>query len=103
MNRLAALQALLESDPKNEFVRYGLAQELAKSGDHLKALAEFRRIIAENANYQAAYYHAGKTLERLGRIPEAQETYRLGIEASFRTGDSHARSELEAAFQEIST
>ncbi len=103
MDRLAALQALLESDPRNEFVRYGLAQEFVKTGDDTQALGEFRRILSENSEYQAAYYHAGKALERLGRPDEARETYRCGIDASYRTGDAHARSELEAALDEVSS
>ncbi len=102
MDRLAALQGILESDPSNHFVRYGLAQEYVKTGEDVKALQEFGRILRENSEYQAAYYHAGKALERLGRPEEARATYRQGIEASFRTGDLHARSELEAALAEVS-
>ncbi len=103
MDRLAALHALLEADPTNQFARYGLAQEFVKAGNDLKALAEFRRILSENEDYQAAYYHAGKVLARLGRFDEAIDTYRRGIEASFRTGDLHARSELEAALDEVAS
>ena len=100
MDRTAALRAMLEANPSNQFVRYGLAQELVKGGDYLSALAEFRRILADDRDYQAAYYHAGKTLERLGRHDEARTIYAQGIEASFRTGDTHARSELETAIEE---
>lgn len=82
-------------------MRYGLAQEFVKAGDDSKALEEFRRILREDADYQAAYYHAGKALERLGRLDEAQGVYREGIEASYRTGNLHARSELEAALAEV--
>ena len=88
-------------DPSNHFVRYGLAQEYVKTGEDLQALEEFNRILSENAQYQAAYYHAGKALERLGRPEEARATYQRGIEASFRTGNLHARSELEAALAEV--
>ena len=102
MDRLAALQGILESDPSNHFVRYGLAQEYVKAGEDLKALEEFERILRENSEYQAAYYHAGKALERLGRPEEARTIYRQGIKASHRTGDLHARSELEVALSEVS-
>ena len=101
MDRLAALRDLLEADPNNHFVRYGLAQELVKAGEDMAAIGEFRRILGENADYQAAYYHAGKALERLGRLDEARDVYRRGIETSNRTGDQHARSELEAALDEV--
>ena len=102
MDRIAALRAMLEANPANQFARYGLAQELVKRGDDLSALAEFRRILAGDPDYQAAYYHAGKALERLGKHDEARTLYAQGIEASFRTGNDHARSELETAIEETS-
>ena len=93
---------MLEADPANHFVRYGLAHEFVKRGDDHRAIGEFQRILDENADYQAAYYHAGKALERLGRVDKARAVYLQGIQASFRTGDIHARNELEAALEEAS-
>lgn len=102
MDRVTALTAMLEADPGNHFARYGLAQEWIKRGDDEQALREFRRILAEDPEYQAAYYHGGKALERLGKRDEALDLYKLGVEASYRTGNAHARSELEAAIDEVS-
>ncbi len=101
MDRIAALRSVLEADPSNTFARYGLAQECVKSGENEQALTEFNNILESNPDYQAAYYHAGKALERLGRKEDAQAMYKAGIEASQRTGDDHARSELEVAIQEL--
>jgi len=95
--RATALRALLEQDPKNSFVRYGLALDHANNGDLEGAVAEFRTLIANDPNYCAAYYHGGQTLEKLGRVADAAEMYRHGIAATHRTGDAHTRSELEAA------
>ncbi len=92
---------MLEADPSNAFARYGLAQEYAKAGDDERALAEFQAILDSNPDYQAAYYHAGKALERLGRKRAARAMYGHGVAASLRTGDAHARSELEAALEEL--
>jgi tetratricopeptide (TPR) repeat protein len=96
-NRLETIKALLEQNPRDSFLRYGLAMEHRNSGDLEAAAAEFRRLIGDNPDYVAAYFHGGQTLERLSRIEEARELYQNGIEASRRTGDAHARSELEAA------
>lgn len=100
MDRIAALREMLEADPRNHFVRYGLGQEFVKAGNDAAALEEFRGILADDPDYQAAYYHGGKALERLGRAEEARAMYVQGIEASFRTGDEHARSELQAALDD---
>ncbi len=99
--RATALRALLEHDPKNSFVRYGLALDHANSGELEAAVAEFRTLIANDPNYCAAYFHGGQTLEKLGQLPGAAELYRAGIEATRRTGDAHTRSELEGALSMI--
>lgn len=101
MDRIAALRSMLAADPSNAFARYGLAQEHVKAGQDERALAEFRAVLEANPDYQAAYYHAGKALERLGRKEDARAMYERGVAASRRSGDLHARSELEAALEEL--
>jgi tetratricopeptide (TPR) repeat protein len=96
-DRVEALKAMLVEDPNNSFVRYGLAIEYMKAGQHETAVAEFRALLEKDANYAAAYFHGGQTLERMGLVEEAKEMYERGIEATTRTGDSHTRSELQAA------
>jgi tetratricopeptide (TPR) repeat protein len=96
-DRLERLKALVDQDPKNSFLRYGLAMEFRNTGDMEAAMREFRSVIAHNADYVPAYFHGGQTLERMARVDEARELYQSGIEASLRTGDAHARSELEGA------
>ncbi len=96
-NRLETIKRMLEEDPNNSFLRYGLAMEHRNAGELEAAAAEFRKVIAANPDYVAAYFHGGQVLERLARVEEARALYQSGIEASLRTGDAHARSELEAA------
>jgi tetratricopeptide (TPR) repeat protein len=100
--RAAALMALLEQDPKNTFIRYGLAMDRVNNGDLEGAVAEFRTLLENDANYCAAYFHGGQTLEKLGRTEDAAAMYRAGIEATKRTGDAHTQSELEGALSMIS-
>ena len=88
---------MLEQDSTNSFARYGLAMEYGKAGRLDDAIHEFRTVIAANPNYVAAYFHGGQMLERLGQIEEARVVYEQGIAAAVRTGDNHARSELQAA------
>ena len=101
MDRIGALRQLLEVQPSNVFARYGLAQEYAKRSDFGRALDEYARVLEQDPDYQAAYFHAGKALERLRRPGLARKMYQDGIKASFRTGDVHARAELEEALAEI--
>lgn len=96
-SRLEALRGLAAQDPKNTFVRYGLAQELANQGQLEEAVQEYQTLLADSPDYSAAYYHGGQALEKLGRLDEARKVYQQGIEATTRTGDAHTRSELQAA------
>ncbi len=96
-SRQDALRQMLENDPKNSFVRYGLAIDLLNSGLAAEAAGEFETLIRNDPNYVAAYFHAGRALESLGRIEDARTVYQDGIALTGRVGDDHARGELEGA------
>jgi tetratricopeptide (TPR) repeat protein len=92
--RIELLEQLLVQNPANVFVRYGLAMEHVKAGDHQRAVAEFQSILDTDPAYGAAYFHGGQTFEKMGRLDDARDYYRRGIAA---VSDAHARSELQAA------
>jgi tetratricopeptide (TPR) repeat protein len=96
-NRLDILKQMVEQDPKNTFARYGLAMEYAKSEEFAAAIAEFRGLLSQDADYAAAYYHGGQALEKLGELEQARDLYEKGIEATTRKGDAHTHAELQAA------
>ena len=95
--RLEILKNMVAQNPTDSFARYGLAMEYAKAGSLEEAVAEYRALLSINPDYAYACYHGGQALEKLGRLDEAREMYTRGIEAAERTGDSHARDELQAA------
>ncbi len=96
-NRTEILRAMVAQNPADAFARYGLAMELVKSGELEGAVAEFRALLEHNPNYAAAYFHGGQVLEKLGDVEQARTFYQKGVEVTGRTGDQHARSELQAA------
>lgn len=96
-NRLELLRQMVAQDPKNAFARYGLAMEYANGGEFRQAVAEFRALLEQDQSYGAAYYHGGQALEKLGEVEQARAMYEKGIEVTTRKGDSHTRSEIEAA------
>jgi tetratricopeptide (TPR) repeat protein len=97
--RLEVLKSMVEQKPEDGFSRYGLAMEYVRSGELEPAVAEFETLLRYNPNYAAGYFHGGQTLEKLGRIEEARDIYRKGIDVTGATGDGHTRSELIAALQ----
>ena len=95
--RLETLLRMLAENPSDSFLRYGLAMEYRNADNLEAAVAEFRLLIASDPDYGSAYFHGGQTLERMGRLEEARELYRKGIEVTTRKGDLHARNEMQAA------
>jgi tetratricopeptide (TPR) repeat protein len=96
-NRLETLKSMVAQDPASAFARYGLAMEYVNLGRFDEAVEEFHSLIGSNPEYAAGYYHAGRTLERIGKTEEARAMYEKGNEVTTRTGDAHTRSELQAA------
>lgn len=96
-SKLDLLREFAARDPKNAFPRYGVAMELVQLGRLEDAAAEFDALAREQPAYLPAYYHAGKVLERLGRLEEARGVYRRGAAVATAAGNPHAREEIEAA------
>jgi tetratricopeptide (TPR) repeat protein len=96
-NRMEVLKAMVTQNPADAFARYGLAMELVKSGELESAVAEFRALLDHNPDYAAGYFHGGQVLEKLGDVEQARAFYEKGVAVTGRTGDQHARSELQAA------
>jgi tetratricopeptide (TPR) repeat protein len=95
--RLGILKSMVDQKPEDSFARYGLAMEYVRSGDLETAVSEFARLLEYNPGYAAGYFHGGQTLEKLGRIEDARELYRKGIDVTTASGDEHTRSELIGA------
>jgi tetratricopeptide (TPR) repeat protein len=99
--RLEKLQKMLEREPNDPFLLYGIALEHKKLGDAEKALEFLDRVIAADAGYCYAYHQKGLTYESTGNVEAARAAYRAGVAAAEKKGDAHAREEISAALQMI--
>jgi tetratricopeptide (TPR) repeat protein len=95
--RLEKLQKMLERDPADTFLLYGIALEHKKLGDGRQAIEYLDRVIAADAGYCYAYHQKGLVYESSGDVEAAKSAYRAGIDAAMKKGDEHARSEIQAA------
>jgi predicted Zn-dependent protease len=102
MDRVDTFKSFIAKAPADPFPRYGLAMELKTRGDLAGAWSQFSSLIEQFPDYVASYLMAGGTLVGLGRKDEAANVYQRGIAAAARRGDTHAKTELEAALAEIS-
>lgn len=101
MPSIEQLQRLLEADPKDPFVLYGLAQEYAKAGDVGKAVEFFDRCLGADPAYCYAYFHKARVLGAAKRAAEAREVLAAGMKAARGAGDTHAAAEMEALLDEL--
>ncbi len=101
MDRVSLLKQVLEQNPTDTFARYGLAMEYAREGQMDAALQEFGSLLKTNPDYTAAYFQAAQALARVERSDEARQFLRDGIACAERTGDQHAKSEMQAMLEEL--
>lgn len=92
--RRAALEALLADDPTDDFLRYSLALELEKEGDHDASQERLAGLMFQEKPYVAAFLMAGQFLVQQARDDEARRVFTAGIAAARAQGNQHAAAEL---------
>jgi Tfp pilus assembly protein PilF len=88
---------MLERDPLDAFLLYGIALEHKKLGDAKSAIEFLNRVIGVDPGYCYAYHQKGLVYESTGDVESAKSAYRAGIDAATKKGESHAREEIAAA------
>ncbi len=92
--RRKKIEAMLVDEPGDTFLRYSLAMELDKEGEHGTSLEKLAELTHDQPPYVPAFFMAGQQLTRLDRVSEARTILREGIEAARQQNDTHAASEM---------
>ena len=100
-DRLDKLLAMLQKEPNDTFLLYGIALEYKKGGDARIALDYLDRVVALDPGYCYAYHQKGLIYEAVGDVESAKQAYRDGIAAARKKGDAHAEAEIAAALEMI--
>jgi tetratricopeptide (TPR) repeat protein len=95
------LKKLLETDPADVFLHFGLAMEYRKAGQGEEAIAQFRKINELNPTYVPAYFMQGQTLLAMDRRDVARAILTRGIEVAQNNNDPHAAAEMTETLQAI--
>ena len=85
---------MLADEPEDQFLRYALAMELEKAGEHQRSLELLRGLMNDTQRHVPAYFMAGQHLANQDRIEEAREVLSAGINEAHRQGDTHAGAEM---------
>jgi Tfp pilus assembly protein PilF len=100
--RRQMLEEFVAKEPNDAFSRYGLALDYMNSGDSANADKQFRQLLERNADYVPAYLMYAQLLVRESRTDEAKQVLNTGITIASQKGNTHAKSEMESLFSELS-
>ena len=99
--RREVLEEFVARQPSDAFARYGLALECSKLGDHSAAASHFQALLEAHPEYVPGYFQFAQLLVRLGRLEEARKLLSDGIVVAQKSGDIHARDEMQAALDSL--
>jgi len=85
-NRIEVFKQMLENEPENTLVMFGLAKEYEKLGQHSEVIALLETYLAKTDDEGNAYGVLAKAYDQTGNREKAIETYRKGIAVSMAHG-----------------
>jgi hypothetical protein len=93
-SRREKIEALLQDEPRDQFLRYGLAVELDNEGRTDESLALFRGLMRDQPPHVASFFRGAQLLVKLDEIEPARAVLREGIEIARLQGEMHAAGEM---------
>jgi predicted Zn-dependent protease len=81
-SRVETFKQMLESDPENTLVRFGLANEYLKAERYEDAISALNEYLQRADDEGAAFGMLARAYEKVGKHDEAREAYQRGIEAA---------------------
>jgi E3 SUMO-protein ligase RanBP2 len=99
--RIEIFKKMLNDDPNNTTVRFGLANELLKFERFEEAVNELKTYLSQMDDQGNAYGKLAQALEKLGRVDEAREAYQQGIAAANRHGHPGMAQDFEMALSDL--
>ena len=85
-DRIAVFEQMLEADPSNTMVMFGLAKEYEKLGQHDEVIKLLENYLAQADDEGNAYGVLANAYSLSGNREKAIETYRKGIDVSMAHG-----------------
>jgi predicted Zn-dependent protease len=85
-SRIEVFEQMLESDPDNTMVLFGLAKEYEKAGRHAEVVETLAKYLQRFNDEGNAYGMLAQAHEKLGNRDAARDAYRRGIEVATAHG-----------------
>jgi Tfp pilus assembly protein PilF len=100
-DRVATLETMLERNPEDSRLRFGLALEYLRAGRQQDGVRELRAYLAASDDEGNAWGRLAAVLQEMGEAEEAREAYRRGIEAAYQHGHPTMAEEFERTLEEL--
>lgn len=95
-NRIEVFKQMLESDPENTMVMFGLAKEYEKVNQTEDVIEILEKYLAKADDEGNAYGMLAKAYEQTGNREKAKAAYQKGIEVS----NAHGHPSMAMEYQE---
>jgi len=94
-NRVEVFEQMLEADPENTMVMFGLAKEYEKLGENKKVILILEQYLSRADDEGNAYGVLAAAYNRSGDREKAIEVYKKGIDVSMAHGHPSMANELQ--------
>jgi predicted Zn-dependent protease len=94
-SRIEVFKQMLEADPDNTMVMFGLAKEYEKIRHHADAISTLESYLAKADDEGNAYGTLAKAYELSGDRDKAIETYKKGIDVAMAHGHPSMANEYQ--------
>ena len=85
-SRIEVFEQILQADPSNTAVLFGLAKEFEKAGDEAKLIETLERYLATADDEGNAYGMLARAYERANQRDKARDAYERGATAAMAHG-----------------
>jgi predicted Zn-dependent protease len=94
-DRLEALKQLLEQEPYDTMLLFGLGNELFSLGQYTEAIPYFEEAVRVDPDYAAVYVYLARAYEENNQPDMVRQTLERGWEPAVRSGDQNLIAEIE--------
>jgi hypothetical protein len=93
-NRREKIEAMLQAEPQDQFLRYSLACEYDNEDRTDESLALLQDLMADDPPHVHSFLRGAQLLVKLGRNEDARTALRTGIEVARQQNELHAAAEM---------
>lgn len=95
-DRIEALKQLLEQEPHDTMLLFGLGNEYFGAGQYAEAIPYFEEAVRVDPAYAAVYVYLARAYEETNQPDMVRQTVERGWEPAVRSGDHNLIDEIEA-------